>query len=110
MVSQSDHPSIGALLGFLGLFFMASSILLILLTLLGGARNSVPLNEIYFLQADTSNIPGAPSISRWTFWNVCGVTADGKSDCGTSHPDYPLDPPSHRTFNTTENVPSEFIG
>jgi hypothetical protein len=97
-------------LGFLGLFFMAGAILLIFLTLLGGARNSTPLNEIYFLQADTGNIPGAPPVSRWTFWNVCGVTNDGKNDCGTSHPAYPFDPPSHRTFDTTENVPQEFIG
>ncbi|KAJ6071601.1 hypothetical protein N7499_009615 [Penicillium canescens] len=58
----------------------------------GGARNSTPLNEIYFLQADTGNIPGAPSISRWTFWNVCGVTNNGRNDCGKSHPDYPFDP------------------
>jgi hypothetical protein len=97
-------------LGFLGLFFMAGSILLIFLTLLGGARNSVPLNEIYFLQADTSNIPGAPALSRWTFWNLCSVTADGKSDCGSSHPDYPFDPPRANNLNTTENVPQQFIG
>jgi hypothetical protein len=97
-------------LGFLGLFFMAGSILLIFLTLLGGARNSTPLNEIYFLQADTGNIPGAPPVSRWTFWNVCSVNSNGKSVCGTSHPDYPFDPPSHRTFNTTVNVPHQFIG
>jgi hypothetical protein len=96
-------------LGFLGLFFTAGSILLIFLTLLAGARNSIPLNEVYFLQADTGNIPGAPTTSRWTFWNVCGVI-NGKNDCGTSHPDYPFDPPSHRTFDTTENVPQEFIG
>ncbi|KAJ5468019.1 hypothetical protein N7475_005771 [Penicillium sp. IBT 31633x] len=98
-----------AALGFLGLFFMASSILLIFLTLLGGARNSNPLDRIYFLQADTGNIPGAPSTSRWTFWALCPVR-DGKNDCGTSHPDFPFDPPSHRNFDTTENVPHEFVG
>ncbi|KAJ5266756.1 Actin cortical patch SUR7/pH-response regulator PalI [Penicillium angulare] len=98
-----------ASLGFLGLFFMAGSILLIFLTLLGGTRNTTPLNQIYFLQADTSNIPGAPSLSRWTFWNVCGVI-NGKNDCGSSHPDYPFDPPSSRNFGTTSNVPSQFIG
>jgi SUR7/PalI family len=26
------------------------------------------------------------------------------------HPAYPLDPPSHRTFDTTEGVPRQFIG
>ncbi|KAJ6092546.1 hypothetical protein N7486_007835 [Penicillium sp. IBT 16267x] len=99
-----------ASLGFLGLFFMASSILLIFLTLLGGANNSTPLNEIYFLQADTSNIPGAPTISRWTFWTVCSVNANGRSVCGSSHPDFPFDPPRSNNFNTTVNVPHQFIG
>lgn len=97
-------------LGFLGLFFTASAILLIFLTLLGGARNSTPLNEIYFLQADTHNIPGAPATSRWTFWNVCSVNAKGKSVCGSSHPDFPFDPPNHNNFGTTTNVPHQFVG
>jgi hypothetical protein len=94
----------------MGLFFMAGSILLIFLTLLAGSYNHRPLNEVYFLQADTGNIPGAPATSRWTFWNLCGVTDGGKNDCGKSHPDFPFDPPSHRNFNTTDNVPHQFIG
>ncbi|KAI9929248.1 hypothetical protein MW887_001656 [Aspergillus wentii] len=80
------------------------------LTLLGGATNTRPLNEIYFLQADTSNIPGAPALSRWTFWNLCGVNSAGKSDCGDTHPDYPFDPPNSNNFGTTTNVPSAFVG
>ncbi|CAL5872717.1 uncharacterized protein PFLUO_LOCUS6984 [Penicillium psychrofluorescens] len=96
-------------MGFLGLFFMAGAVLLIFLTLLGGARNTDPLNRIYFLEANTGNIPGAPPVSRWTFWALCSVK-NGLNDCGSSHPDFPLDPPSHRNFNTTVNVPHEFIG
>ncbi|KAJ5156055.1 Actin cortical patch SUR7/pH-response regulator PalI [Penicillium capsulatum] len=98
-----------ASLGFLGLFFTAGAILLMFLTLLGGARNTNPLNLVYFLEADTGNIPGAPSTSRWTFWNLCSVV-NGKNDCGSTHVDFPFDPPSHRNFDTTENVPHEFIG
>ncbi|GKZ83284.1 hypothetical protein CBS63078_1944 [Aspergillus niger] len=97
-------------MGFLGLFFTAGALLLMFLTLLGGARNSRPLNEIFFLQVDTSNIPGAPSLSRWTFWEICAVTANGKNLCGSSYPDFPFDPPSHRNFDTTQNIPSAFIG
>ncbi|RAK77178.1 SUR7/PalI family protein [Aspergillus fijiensis CBS 313.89] len=96
-------------LGFLGLFFTAGALLLMFLTLLGGATNTRPLNEIYFLQVDTSNIPGAPSLSRWTFWQLCAVV-NGKSQCGSSHPDYPFDPPSSRNFDTTTNIPAAFIG
>ncbi|KAA8647230.1 hypothetical protein EYZ11_004746 [Aspergillus tanneri] len=99
-----------AALGFLGLFFTASALLLMFLTFLGGARNSTPLNIIYFLQVDTRTIPGAPDLSRWTFWNLCRVNENGKSECGTSYPDFPFDPPSHRNFDTTTNIPSAFVG
>lgn len=97
-------------MGFLGMFFMAGALLLIFLTLLGGVTNTHPLNIIYFLQARTNTIPGAPAVSRWTFWNICRVDERGKSRCGPSHVDFPFDPPSHRNFNTTVNVPREFIG
>ncbi|OJJ51378.1 hypothetical protein ASPZODRAFT_373938 [Penicilliopsis zonata CBS 506.65] len=97
-------------LGFLGLFFVAGSLVLMFLTFLGGARNKSPLNDIYFLQTNTSNIPGAPTLSRWTFWNLCRVDSSGHSQCGSSHPDYPFDPPSSRNFGTTTNIPAAFIG
>lgn len=99
-----------ASLGFLGMFFMAGAILLMFLTLLGGATNTNPLDIIYFLEAHTGNIPGAPEVSRWTFWNLCRVNGDGKSVCGTSHPDYPFDPAGRTNFDTTVNVPEAFIG
>ncbi|KAJ5551119.1 hypothetical protein N7535_000938 [Penicillium sp. DV-2018c] len=98
-----------ATLGFIGLFWMAAAILLIFLTLLGGVRNNNPVNRVYFLQADTGNIPGAPAVSRWTFWNLCGVTANGRNDCGETHVQFPFDPASHRNFDTTENVPHQFV-
>lgn len=99
---------LGAAMGFLGLFFMASALLLMWLTFLGGVRNSNPLNIIYFLQADTSAIPGAPTTSRWTFWNLCSVEG-GKSICGENVPDFPFDPASPRNFGTTVNVPPRFF-
>ncbi|KAF7718457.1 Uncharacterized protein PECH_005942 [Penicillium ucsense] len=99
-----------ATLGLLGLFFTAGSIVLIFLTLLAGVNNHTPLNQIYFLQADTGNIPGAPTTSRWTFWNVCGVDNNGHNLCGAVHPDFPLDPPNSNNFGTEQNVPGQFIG
>jgi hypothetical protein len=81
--------------------------------LLAGAVNGGPVNRWYFLEADTSNIPNAPALSRWTYWNVCGVQ-NGRLDCGDAnyeqvHPAFPLDPSSHRTFNTDVNVPENFV-
>ncbi|KAL4920946.1 SUR7/PalI family-domain-containing protein [Aspergillus aurantiobrunneus] len=102
-------PISRAALGFVGLFFTAAALLLMWLTFLGGVRDTNPINQIYFLQVDTSSIPGAPALSRWTWWNVCSVE-NGDSMCGSSHPDFPFDPPSERNFGTEVNIPPEFIG
>ncbi|OJD26116.1 hypothetical protein ACJ73_02503 [Blastomyces percursus] len=82
---------------------------MMILTLIGGAKDTNPLNRTWFLEADTSRIPGAPDVSRWTFWNICGVV-DGRNDCPGTSAAFPLDPPSDRNFGTTEGVPPEFIG
>lgn len=81
--------------------------------LLAGAIDDGPVNKFYILQADTANIPGAPRVSRWSYWNVCGVQ-NGRTVCGDQHysdvhPAFPLDPASHRTFGTTVNVPRNFV-
>jgi hypothetical protein len=96
--------------GLLAMILTAGACLLMFLTILGGVRNHKPLNQIYFLQADTSNIPGAPSISRWTMWNLCSIDGHGNNLCGKAHPDFPLDPPAASNFNTTINIPHQFIG
>ena len=83
------------------------------LILLAGAVNHGPVNKFYLLQADTARIPGAPSVSRWSYWNVCGVK-NGRTVCGAPnysnvHPAFPLDPTSHRNFHTKVGVPENFI-
>lgn len=83
------------------------------LILLAGAIQDSPVNKFYLLQADTGNIPGAPPVSRWSYWNVCGVQ-NGRTVCGDQpyedvHPAFPLDPASHREFDTTVNMPREFV-
>ncbi|MCJ1245661.1 hypothetical protein MMC30_002865 [Trapelia coarctata] len=78
------------------------------LVLLAGAINSNPVNQIYFLQADTSGIQGAPAVSRWTFWNTCSVDANGRDACGAAYPDYPFDPQNN--FGSQRGVPDSFIG
>jgi len=80
------------------------------LVLLAGAVNSGPVNKFYFLQVDTANIPNAPALSRWTYWNLCSVNSNNRDDCGAVHPDFPLDPPSYRNFGTTTNIPHQFLG
>lgn len=97
-------------LALLSLFFLSGALLLMFFVVLAGTRDRNPLDQIYFLRADTSGIPNAPvgGQSRWTLWNYCGVTPNGRNDCGFVRPAYPFDPP--RNFGTQENVPQQFIG
>lgn len=75
---------------------------------LAGTRNVNPLNQIYFLQADTGRIPGAPQQARWTLWNSCETSPNGRNDCTFTRAAYPFDP--RRNFASEENVPVEFLG
>ncbi|KAK5072087.1 Eisosomes component [Lithohypha guttulata] len=102
------------LFGLVSLILVAGGLLLALFILLAGAINGNPVNTFYFLEADTANIPGAPPVSRWTFWNICDGS-DGTNTCsgtgfGSISPARPFDPPSGRNFGTTQNVPSQFVG
>lgn len=103
-----------------GLFSLASLILLaggvlfMFFILLSGAIHGSFVNDWYFLEADTSNIPNAPPTSRWTYWNVCGIDDSNRNDCGDRpyeqvHPAFPLDPASPREFGTTVNMPANFV-
>ena len=111
VIYRSDESNIlliGPILALVSLVLIAGACLLIFLTILAGAVDHNPTDLIYFLQADTSQIPGAPTLSRWTLWNTCSVSADGRNLCGAVHPAYPLDPPSN--FGTTQGIDPGFIG
>ena len=100
------------LFGLASLILVAGGVLLMFFILLAGAVDGSPVNRWYILEADTSNIPNAPPLARWSYWNVCGVdghrTACGDANYEKVHPAFPLDPSSHRTFDTRVNVPANF--
>jgi len=82
-------------------------VLLHLFVILAGAvSGSSPINSIYFLQADTSAIAGAPAVSRWTFWNANAVDGSGNTVVNGVSAAFPLDPPSN--FGTSKGVPAGF--
>lgn len=106
--NTTDQLLKGPILALVSLVLIAGAILLILLTLLGGAIDKNPTNQFYFLEADTSGIAGAAPLTRWTFWNACSVL-NGRNSCPKAHPAYPLDPP--RNFGgSTKGIPPPFIG
>jgi hypothetical protein len=95
------------------LILVAGGVLFMFFILLAGAVDGFPVNRWYFLQADTSNIPNAPPVSRWTYWNVCGVdgsrTVCGDRGYSNVHPAFPLNPPGRKTFDTEINIPNNFL-
>ncbi len=111
--AQADHIGTGnGIFGLASLILLAAGLLFTFFIILAGAVDKSPVNKFYLLEADTSRIPGAPAVSRWSYWNVCGVQ-HGKTHCGDEnysnvHPAFPLDPSSHRNFNTRVGVPENF--
>lgn len=99
-----------SLFPLISLILVAGALALMFFIMLAGATDHNPLIKFYFLEADTSGIPGAAPLSRWTFWNLCSVDTAGNNDCAGVHPAFPLDPPSGRNFGTSQGVPSGFLG
>lgn len=67
---------------------LATAVLFMLFVILSGVNDHTPLNRTWFLQADTSNIPGSGrSISQWTYFYVCG---NHNKNCGSPVPALPL--------------------
>ncbi|KAK9451673.1 SUR7/PalI family-domain-containing protein [Limtongia smithiae] len=82
--------------------------LLLLLILLSGVTETNPLNRIFYMEADTSAISGAPATTRWTLWNRCGVDSNGhNTDCTANKPAYAFQPVVN--FGTSSGVPSSLI-
>lgn len=77
--------------------------------LLAGVRESTPLNEIFFIQFDTNEISSnLPNPVRWTLYNYCGVSSNGKNiDCSPTTAGIAFQP--QNTFGTTNGIPSDFI-
>jgi len=97
--------------GLISLILTAGACVMIFFIILAGAENHTPLNQIYYLWADTSKISGAPPISEWTLWNVCtssSMTGGGNTMmCGKVKPANPFLP--QQNFGTSTGVPDYFL-
>lgn len=75
-------------MGLLSQILIATAILFMFFVILSGVKDHTPLNRVWFLQADTSNIAGSPRpLSQWTYFYVCG---DHNKNCGDAVPALPL--------------------
>jgi len=97
------------LMGLISLVLLAAAIVLEFFIILSGSITSSPEDLVYFLQADTSGIPGAPNPARWTYWAVCGVDGKHNANCGAVVPALPFSPANRRNFGTDQGVPDAFL-
>jgi len=88
----------------------AGAVVLLFFVILAGVRDSVPLNETFFLSADISAFKGpvnTPSgYGQWTLWGICGATSDGMNvNCPSPKAAYPFNPAQ----NLGNQVPAYFV-
>lgn len=76
-----------SILAPLSLIFLAGAIVMMVFVILSGVRGTSPLDDTYFLRADTSGITGARDTSQWTYFYVC---SPGNVNCGGAWPDPPV--------------------
>lgn len=93
-----------ASLGFLSIIFLAGSIVMLFFVILAGVSNVAPLNNTYFLSADTSGITGARDTTQWTYFFMCG---SGNVDCSRPSPALPF---GSAWDSNPSDAPSELIG
>ncbi|KAI1343442.1 SUR7/PalI family-domain-containing protein [Xylariaceae sp. FL0016] len=67
----------------LSLIFLGGSIVMLFFIILSGVSNTTPLNQTYFLRADTSGIDGARSVTQWAYFYVC---EPGNVGCSGARP------------------------
>lgn len=71
---------------------------------LAGVSNTTPLNNTYFMSADTSGITGARARSQWTYFYIC---SPGNVDCSGA---WPAPGFGWAWSANAANAPSEIIG
>jgi hypothetical protein len=89
---------------------LTASLIMLFCVFLSGAKNSGPLDQLYFIEvkiSSTKYLSPAGSL-RWTAWNICGVQ-DGRSvNCSKTSPGHPYDP-AEQVLNSVPALPKSVI-
>ncbi|KAI2604877.1 SUR7/PalI family-domain-containing protein [Hypoxylon fragiforme] len=88
----------------LSLLFLAGSLAMLFFVILSAVTTTSPLQETYFLSANTDGITGARSVTQWAYFYICG---ENNQDCSKATPAPPL---GWAWSGNPENAPSELIG
>ncbi|CAK7903075.1 SUR7 family protein Fmp45p [[Candida] anglica] len=86
---------------------LVASFCLLLVVNLNGFTSA--LRRLYWSQADTSNIRGAPfAVTRWTSYGLCGVDFSGRNNgCTRRQFAFPYSPSYN--FANADNLPEDFV-
>lgn len=84
--------------------FLAAAMIMILLVILSGLSDTMPLDRTYFLKAETRGISGARSISQWTFFRICG---EDNENCGSARAAIPF---GYAWSSNARNAPEDLVG
>ncbi|KAI1496631.1 SUR7 protein [Biscogniauxia marginata] len=88
----------------LSLVFIGGSIVLLFFVILSGVQDTSPLNQTFFLSADTDGITGARQVSQWAYFYICGP---GNTDCSGA---WPAPPVGWAWSANPENAPEQLVG
>ncbi|KAI0376110.1 SUR7/PalI family-domain-containing protein [Hypomontagnella monticulosa] len=88
----------------LSLIFLAGSLVMLFFIILSAVTTTSPLNETYFLSADTNGITGARSVTQWAYFYICGA---GNTDCSQAWPAPPL---GYAWSGNPANAPDQLVG
>jgi hypothetical protein len=94
----------GGGLGLASWILLGGALVMMFFVVLSGVVDVTPLNKVYFLQADTSSIQNARSISQWTYFYICG---QGNTDCGSATAALPF---GYAWLNGGNGAPQDLIG
>lgn len=100
MLNSRADPSLGGV----ALIFLAGSIVMIFFVILSGVTTTSPLQDTYFLRADTAGITGARDTSQWTYFHIC---SPGNVDCTKASPAMPF---GHAWADDAANIPDGLGG
>lgn len=92
---------------FVFLVLLLGAGLLSFLAILGGARNTGVLRNLYWLEANTSGFGNAPATTRWYNYEWCGYEGGSAQDCSSRRPAQPFSPRDN--FGASDAMPATFV-
>ncbi|ORY74613.1 actin cortical patch SUR7/pH-response regulator pali, partial [Protomyces lactucae-debilis] len=89
------------------IILLLGAMLLLLFTVLAGARTGSPLDKFYFLQAQLSadGLSSPSGFLRWTTWNICGQENGNNVNCGKIQAAHPF-APARQLTNASPSLPT----